>query len=109
MSGSSEPLHSTYAGDAEFGDLIGLFVDEMPERIEALSSACASGNTKQVAMLAHQLKGAGGGYGFPQITVAGEALERAAREADLSVEAEAAALKASVDALIDLCQRASAG
>ena len=49
--------------------------------------------------LAHQLKGAGGGYGFPQVTAAARAVELAIREKRLD-DAHTAA-----QALVALCTR----
>ncbi len=46
----------------------------------ALEESLAQGDLPQIQVLAHQLKGAGGGYGFPQITEAADALENAVRE-----------------------------
>ncbi len=53
--------------------------------------------------LAHQLKGAGGGYGFMPITDAAHELEIATRS-----ELEVDKLSALADELTSLCQRAKA-
>ena len=49
--------------------------------------------------MAHQLKGAGGGYGFPQVTDAARAIDLAIRERRID-DAHTAA-----EALITLCTR----
>jgi HPt (histidine-containing phosphotransfer) domain-containing protein len=50
-------------------------------------------------VLAHQLKGAAGGFGFPQIS-------RAASEVEFSTERQLEDLTAAVQELTTLCQQA---
>lgn len=99
----SKPLVSEYASDPDMAELIDLFVGELPERVEALHDALTKGDLDLLARVAHQLKGAGGGYGFPDITVAGRDVETAAKESDADLET----VQKSVEALVDLCSRAA--
>ena len=69
---------SQLAGDPELRELIELFVHELPQRLAKLRLAACANNLPEVGRLAHQLKGAGGSYGFPVLTEAAHELERAA-------------------------------
>jgi HPt (histidine-containing phosphotransfer) domain-containing protein len=99
-----EPLHSTFADDPDMSDLIELFVQEMPQRVDALRQAIARRDIDTIVRLSHQLKGAAGGYGFDVITDVAREVERQARVVD-----DVAAVKRRVDDLILLCSRARAG
>ena len=99
-----EPVLSEFADDPDMSDLVGDFVGRMPERINALKSAFEAGDTEQVMRLAHQLKGSGGGYGFPLLTeVAGE-LEQKAKSAPTSIDN----IKTEFEAVLDVCRRMAA-
>jgi HPt (histidine-containing phosphotransfer) domain-containing protein len=98
------PLYSAYADDADMADLIKLFVQEMPDRVDALHQAIAEQDIETIIRLSHQLKGAAGGYGFDVITEVAREVERQARKVE-----DVAAVKRRVDDLILLCHRASAG
>jgi len=71
---------STLANDPELGPLVELFVQELPSRLAAIQQATADDNIPEAGRLAHQLKGAGGSYGFPHLMQAAALVERAARE-----------------------------
>ena len=94
------PIYSEFADDAEMMELVAMFVGELPDRIAAMAAAAERDDLAGVAHFAHQIKGAAGGYGFPQITEAATALETCARAAD------PAATRDALDALATLCQRA---
>ncbi len=96
------PLISEFADDAEMAELIELFVAEMPERICSLRSAFEQAATEDLQRLAHQLKGAAPGYGYPAIGVAAADLEEAAKQARALDD-----LRAELDELLNLCRRAS--
>jgi len=101
--GGNEPLKSAFADDPEMAELIAYFLQEIPSRVDAIREALEEGDHERVASLAHQLKGAGGGYGFPTISEAAAALERAAQE-----RADANRVRSSADILFDVCRRAAA-
>src|SRR5262249_9539441 len=97
-----------FANDPEMAQLVQLFVSELPGRIDALAAAWAERRTTDLTRLAHQLKGAGGGYGFPAIGHAAGALEAGLRS--LPAPGDTAALdrlKSAFAALMDLCAKAS--
>jgi len=74
------PLLSEFADDPDMGELVELFLAELPDRVAALERAMRARDAEMISHLAHQLKGAGGGYGYPAITDNALLLERAARE-----------------------------
>lgn len=73
-------LRSEYADDADMKAIISLFVDELPKRTLAMQEAISQGDRERLRMLAHRLKGAAGGYGFPQIGEAAALVEAAVKE-----------------------------
>lgn len=97
---NSQPLVSALACDPDLGDIVALYVSEMPDRIEMLRSRVAAGDWAGVADFAHQLKGSAGSHGFHQLTPLVSALERAARE--LRDEAQ---IVQTFDTLAAICQR----
>ncbi len=98
-----DALISELSDDPDMLELVELFVSEFPARIQAMEQAIAAEDVSALATLAHQLKGAAGGYGFPSITDAALHIETGAK-ANSDVEA----LKSGIDALADLCRRARA-
>lgn len=64
--------------DASLADLVAEFVSGLNDRIQAMDSALQSGCLTELRSLAHQLKGAGGGYGFPILTETAAELEKRA-------------------------------
>ncbi len=75
--GTDEALYSEFAGDVEMVEIIDAFVAGLPDRMAALRDALTRGALDDVKRLAHQLKGAAGGYGFGSITEAAGELELA--------------------------------
>ena len=102
MSTASEPpIVSELAGDPDLRELVQQFVQALPERVHAVVEALSSNDLDGLRRLAHQLKGASGGYGFESIGRAAAALESSARTA-----AAVGELTTEVQELIALCQRA---
>jgi signal transduction histidine kinase/CheY-like chemotaxis protein/HPt (histidine-containing phosphotransfer) domain-containing protein len=73
------------------------FVARLPGRVDELHSLCAAQELSKLGTLIHQIKGAGGGYGFPAISQAAEKTEAVVRS-----NAEIEAVRAAVDELIGL-------
>lgn len=65
---TKEPLYSEFAGDPDMRELLEMFVSELPGRVAAIEQAVRASDKEAVKRLSHQLKGAGGGYGFMPIT-----------------------------------------
>ena len=72
---SADPLVSELADDPDMIELIQAFVGDLPGRLAAVEKTLAEQTLEDLARLAHQLKGAAGGYGFPQISDAASRLE----------------------------------
>ncbi|HET6333891.1 MAG TPA: Hpt domain-containing protein [Polyangiales bacterium] len=70
-------LLSTFQDDPDMLELVEEFSRALPSRIEAIEAALAAREFPTLRRLAHQLKGAGAGYGFPSITGAAQAVENA--------------------------------
>ena len=69
--------------DASFADLVQEFVDGLDERMVEMGTALATGNFQGLKRLAHQLKGSGGGYGYPVLTELAAEMERQALKEEL--------------------------
>lgn len=96
----SDPVRSEFADDPDMADLVEMFVSEMPDRIGALESCLREQRLGDLQSLAHQLKGAGAGYGFEPVSLIAGRLE-----ASLKTNAELDAINAEVNELIDICRR----
>lgn len=59
---------SEFANDPDMKELVEEYVHRLPEQVALLTSLLDQGETENLRRVAHQLKGSGGGYGFPQIT-----------------------------------------
>ncbi len=99
----SGPLYSTFQGDPDFNNLVVLFVEEMPGRTASLTESLKENDWSALRRIAHQLKGAAGGYGFDPITLAAGKLELAIRQSLPEEE-----IRADAERLIELCSRATA-
>ncbi len=96
-------LVSQLANDPEMRELIHAFVQGLPRRVSELQSALRENDLQGLICIAHQMKGAAGGYGFPAITDAARALETAARSA-----ADVQTLTEGVNVVARLCACARA-
>lgn len=76
------PVYSDMRGDPDFSELLEMFVGEMATRRSELREAHTRGDLERVRTMAHQLKGAGGGYGFSGLTEVAAALEQACKASD---------------------------
>lgn len=73
-------VRSEFSDDPDMSGIVAMFVGELPQRIAAMHSALAAGNTEQLRLLAHQLKGAAGGYGFPKLGEAAALVDQGIKE-----------------------------
>ena len=69
-------------GDPKFADLIPGFLQHRRQDVIAIRDALDRGDFAIVESLGHDMKGAGGSWGFRAITDIGAALEQAAKSAD---------------------------
>src|SRR5262245_46007934 len=75
-----DPIRSVYEDDPDMLEIVREFACELPARIAKLEAHLAANELRELQTLAHQLKGAGGGYGFPQITELAASLEAALKQ-----------------------------
>lgn len=68
--------------DPELRDIVEEFVRELDTRLTELRAAFDRLDWDQLTILAHRLKGAGGSYGFPEISRLCAELERSFRAHD---------------------------
>ncbi len=73
-------LISTLAADIALAELVRDFDIGLPAKAAQLDALLAAGDLAGIRSLAHQIKGAGGGYGYPAITDAAFQLEKVASE-----------------------------
>ncbi len=80
--GEGDILHSEYADDSDMVELIEDFVGRLDEIAESMNQAFQAGDFDGLRTQAHQMKGAGGLYGYPTLSTTAGTLEQAAKSAD---------------------------
>ena len=103
------PLHSKFEGDPDMTELVEMFVAELPNRVEAIVGAFRSGEAESIQRMAHQLKGASAGYGYPSIGEAAARVEHFFRSATDGQLGALRACEGDLRELIELCSRAVTG
>ncbi len=79
---SGECIYSLLGGDPDLGDIVEMFVDEMPGRTATLLDQLNAGDWEGLQRTAHQLKGAAGSYGFGPILRSAAQVENAVRDGE---------------------------
>jgi HPt (histidine-containing phosphotransfer) domain-containing protein len=64
------------ADDADLRDVVEEFVNSLDERVREMQSAYEKLDWDLLTMLAHRLKGAGGSYGYPDLSALGAQMEQ---------------------------------
>ena len=82
-SGSPQAIQSEFADDPDMVKIIDNFVEGLPATISSMRDAANHNHHEELQRLAHQLKGAGGGYGYPLLTQTAKTLEDAAKAHDI--------------------------
>ena len=85
--------------DAAFADIVTSFVEGLDERLTKMESAINESDYDALRVAAHQLKGSGGGYGYPALTERASQIERFAQQQALSQ------CKVALGELQELCAR----
>lgn len=85
--------------DSSLEDVVMMFVDGLKDRVLAMEAAARDGDFEVLRTSAHQLKGSGGGYGYPILTERAGVLEREAKAQ------EAEHCVAIVEELKRVCER----
>ena len=104
MTTNQTAIYSDFGGEPEMGELVEMFVEEMPDRINAIVESLGRGDLEALQYATHQMKGAAGSYGFHQLTAYAAEAESLVR----NEQSEENVCKA-VHELIDQCQRVRAG
>jgi len=78
-----EAIRSEFADDPDLADILDEFVARLPGALETMSESLANNDHEELRRLAHQVKGAGGGYGYPLLTEQARKLENAAKAGDV--------------------------
>lgn len=100
----SEVLISELADDPDMAAIIKIYVGKFPSKIRSMREYLVNNRLDELARLAHQLKGTGGGYGFPSISNAAWRVEQEAKS-----NSDLQQLRTAVSELTILCQKAIAG
>lgn len=98
------PIYSTFGNDPDMGELVDMFVGEIPDRIASLEAQFAEGDLTRLGQTAHQLKGAAGSYGFPCVTPVAARVEAAAKGNEPEDR-----VREALDELVAMCGRMRAG
>lgn len=85
------------AVDAQIAALVPRFLAHRAADVDKIRAALAGADFDTIRAAAHGMKGAGGGYGFPEISRLGAAMEEGARQRDA---AAIGALVASLEAYL---------
>jgi HPt (histidine-containing phosphotransfer) domain-containing protein len=96
-------LVSTLASDDDLEELVRQYALALPERSSAIMRAVQASDVETLKVLAHQLKGSAGAYGFQVITDAAAAVEAA-----VASGLDRASIEARAGELAALCRRARA-
>lgn len=88
--------------DMDDVELIEMFLEELPKRIQSLNQAAGAGDYSQLNRLAHQLKGAAPGFGFDPIGTAAGILEERLKTSNLEM-IELEQIRDEFDSLIKEC------
>jgi PAS domain S-box-containing protein len=102
---SLPPIVSEFADDPDMAEIVEAFVEGLMDRFVCLAEAHAAGDLDLVSTNAHQLKGSGGGYGFPAVTSAAAKIEQLAKDP----HPDHGQCLAAINELKMICQRITGG
>ncbi|MCC5866939.1 MAG: Hpt domain-containing protein [Gammaproteobacteria bacterium] len=97
-------MRSELADDEDMRELIVEFVTGLPARTATMRNLASTNQVEALRAIAHQLKGAGGGYGYPLISQTAASLEHA-----ILAQAPESVLLERLAALIGCCETAVTG
>lgn len=97
-------LYSEFGLDPDLGEIVELFVQEMPDRVATLLDCLGAGDREGLRRVAHQLKGAAGSYGFQSISPCAADVENRIRQG-----APEEQIRQGVDILVEMCRCVRAG
>ncbi len=94
------PIYSKFRDDLDFHELLEEFVISARERRSALEATFADKSVPELARQAHQLKGAGGGYGYDSLSQVAARLEMACKNSEPDIDEIGTLLNDVMDHLI---------
>ena len=97
-------VYSSLAADPELGEIVEMFVEEMPGRVAILLDRFNKKDWDGLRQTAHQLKGAAGSYGFAVISPSAGKLEGVIRDGEPEHHVYEA-----ITELVNLCSRVRSG
>ena len=80
---TAKPVTSRLGSMPRFQKVILLFIEKLKEELVRAQLACENGNMKELALIAHWLKGSGGTVGFDEFTEPAARLENFAKTAQV--------------------------
>ncbi|MFA6044969.1 MAG: Hpt domain-containing protein [Phycisphaerales bacterium] len=101
------PLKSTLADDPEMAELVMEFVADLAKRRDAIQVAMETQRVDELRRLAHQLRGASASYGLRPIGEAAAKVEDAIKAMGTAPVSELERIRADVDDLLEVCERAA--
>ncbi len=104
MTNQQPLIYSEFGNDEDLGELVEMFVEEIPNRVQSMLDAAETSDWEQLGRIAHQMKGAAGSYGFGEVTSIAATLEHACRES-----APAESIQRGLQDLVSMCLRMRAG
>lgn len=105
----STAIYSSLAADPDLGEIVELFVNEMPKRAARLRRQWKNRQWEDLLRTAHQLKGAVGSYGFGQITPFAQRLEDIVRQAVEAQSIDDAEIDRAVERMEAVCGKIRSG
>lgn len=100
----ADALYSPLADDPDLGEIVEMFVDEMPERVTLIQQLLDASDWEGVRRAAHQLKGSAGSHGFTPISPVAAAVEKSVVSGQPEEE-----IRKAVEELCEMCGRVRAG
>ncbi len=100
---------SEYADDPDMAELITEYVESFPGTVTLIKQTLQERSFGDLGRIAHQLKGSGGGYGFPSISDAAARLEADVKSTSIASDAQQINILKSVEELISILEIARAG
>lgn len=76
---SAAVIYSSFQGDADYAELLPMFVDELPGVRATLHDLGGAGDFDRLQREAHKLRGSAGGYGFQGLSDLAGCLEDSCR------------------------------
>ncbi len=101
---SHPPLLSQFHDDADIGDLIPFFIDELAGRLREIESSFEAGDGQTLQEVAHKVRGSAGGYGYPDLTDIASLVEDSLRDG-VSLDD----VRVQVEEFVSLCRAAIDG